>query len=141
MYKAADIHGVCVPEPVAFAYSGNRVYRAWLVTREIQGAEPLAHIAAEQPDRVAGLMDSVAEQIRRLVEQGIQHDDLHPGNILVGGDGKIYVIDFDKASWYRGPEEKLVKKYLSRWQRAVTKHGLPESLVEPLAGRLGLSKE
>jgi RIO-like serine/threonine protein kinase len=141
MYREADRHGVCVPEPVAFAYSGNRVYRAWLVTREIPGAKPLAGIAVEQPDRIAGLMDSVVSQIRQLIEQRIRHDDLHPGNILVGNGDRIYVIDFDKAAYYHGSKEKLARIYLERWQRAVRKHGISEALVEPLATRLGIAKE
>ena len=44
-----------------------------------------------------------------------------------------YIIDFDKARIFRGSGKRLAEKYRKRWQRAVRKHGLPDSL-----SRLGI---
>ena len=77
-------------------------------------------------------MESVIEQILLLIQNGILHVDLHPGNIVIDGDNQVFLVDFDKGKIYQGNREKLKNRYLSRWQRAVNKHGLPNMLNEML---------
>jgi len=50
--------------------------------------------------------------------------------------GKVYLLDFDKGSVYHGNRQKLKFRYLTRWQRAVSKHRLPEMLTEILQAGL-----
>ena len=76
------------------------------------------------------------EQIAALVQNSILHVDLHPGNVVVDAAGKVYLLDFDKGSVYHGNRQKLKNRYLNRWQRAVSKHGLPNMLSDIL--RTGL---
>ncbi len=45
----------------------------------------------------AELVESVAEALRYAHKQGIVHRDIKPGNILIGKDGKPYVVDFGLA--------------------------------------------
>jgi 3-deoxy-D-manno-octulosonic acid kinase len=78
-------------------------------------------------------MDQVVRSVRRLIEARICHVDLHPGNVLVDGDGRIYLIDFDKAFRFTGSDRELRDWYISRWRRAITKHGLPEVLGDALS--------
>ena len=89
--------GIRAPEPVAFAYCGFPLYLAWLVSRKIEQSCTLAELNCQDINRVSRIMDSVIEQIDRLVQCRYIHVDLHPGNILIDGDDNIYIIDFDKG--------------------------------------------
>jgi 3-deoxy-D-manno-octulosonic acid kinase len=81
-------------------------------------------------------MASVIEQIVSLIQNDILHVDLHPGNVVVDATGKVYLLDFDKGTVYDGSRQKLINRYLSRWQRAVNKHGLPKMLTEMMQNGL-----
>jgi Ser/Thr protein kinase RdoA (MazF antagonist) len=50
-------------------------------------------------DRIRGVMDRLG---RDASVYGMIHADLHDGNLLVGGDGRLTVIDFDDCAfgWY-----------------------------------------
>jgi 3-deoxy-D-manno-octulosonic acid kinase len=93
--------GVSAPEPIIFAYKGSFLYKAWLVTREVERSQSLFHLAQEGSlkgglDAVA-ITEKVAELVIRLIMSGVKHVDLHPGNVLVDEHGDVFLIDFDKA--------------------------------------------
>ena len=67
-----------------------------------------------------------------LVQNKILHVDLHPGNVIVDPEGKVYLLDFDKGRIFRGSRQRLQERYFARWKRAVIKHGLPAMLIECL---------
>ncbi len=129
--------GVNAPEPVAYAVTGNLIYRAWLVTRLVEGARTLAEIALENPDSAVSMMDGVTRQVRILIQNKIHHVDFHPGNVIVDRCGKIFLIDFDKGRAFRGGKKRLAGTYISRWERAVKKHRLPKALVDKMESGLG----
>lgn len=131
--------GVNVPEPVAFAYRGKLFYNAWLVTREINRQQTLAELSCLDEEHARIVMNEVVVQVVTLIKNNIHHTDLHPGNILVDNADRVFVLDFDKACVSRGNRNKLQYKYLMRWQRAVTKHRLPEMLSEMMSA--GLQKK
>ena len=122
--------GINVPQPIAFAYCGRLLYRAWLITREIQQPLSLASLSLQDEEKTGRIMESVIKQISSLIQNQILHVDLHPGNIVVDTAGKVYLLDFDKGKVYHGNRQKLKNRYLTRWQRAVDKHGLPKILTE-----------
>jgi 3-deoxy-D-manno-octulosonic acid kinase len=128
--------GINVPEPIAYAHCGRLFYRAWLITREIQQPVSLARLSLQDEKKTSTAMQSVIEQIAALIQNSILHVDLHPGNVVVDAAGKVYLLDFDKGSVYHGNRQKLKDRYLNRWQRAVSKHGLPNMLSDIL--RTGL---
>lgn len=128
--------GVRAPEPVAWAWRGGVLYRAWLLTREIQNHQTLADVALEDEDRAMDLLTQLEDQIRILIANRVFHSDLHPGNVLVDGDGVVHLLDFDKAFTYRGSPSSLRDQYILRWRRAVLKHQLPELLNEAMCVRL-----
>jgi 2-polyprenyl-3-methyl-5-hydroxy-6-metoxy-1,4-benzoquinol methylase len=43
--------------------------------------------------------DSVRRAVRALYEQGMAHTDLHEENILLDGEGRALLIDFEEAKW------------------------------------------
>ncbi len=129
--------GINVPQPIAFVYQGAAFYRAWLITREIQRPVSLAGLSLQDEEKSGRVMESVIKQISALIQHQVLHVDLHPGNVIVDPDGKVYLLDFDKGKVYHGDRQKLKNRYLTRWQRAVNKHGLPEFLTEMM--QTGLS--
>jgi 3-deoxy-D-manno-octulosonic acid kinase len=126
----ASRFGVNVPEPVAFATRGSLFYRGWLVLKEIKNSETLASVSLKDEARIAKLLNEIRRQVTILINSGLYHVDLHPGNILVNDNDEIFIIDFHKARMFKAGKEKLRDKYLSRWERAIKKHGLPETLNE-----------
>ena len=124
--------GTSVPQPIAYAHRGRLFYRAWLVTRAIDQPISLASLSLQDEKKTITVMKSVIEQIASLIQNDILHIDLHPGNVAVDTAGKVYLLDFDKGSIYYGSRQKLKNRYLTRWQRAVSKHRLPEMLSERL---------
>jgi len=128
--------GINVPQPIAYAHRSRLFYRAWLVTREIHQPLSLARLSLQDEKKTRTTMQAVIEQISSLIQNDILHVDLHPGNVVVDAVGKVYLLDFDKGSVYHGNRQKLKNRYLTRWQRAVSKHGLPEILTEMLQAGL-----
>ncbi len=125
-----------VPQPIAYAHRGRLFYQTWLVTRAIHQSMSLARLS-RQDEKEAGLaMHSVIEQISSLIQSNILHVDLHPGNVVVDGTGKVYLLDFDRGRIYHGNRQKLNNRYLARWRRAVDKHGLPKILTEMMQNGL-----
>ncbi len=133
--SAGDL-GINVPQPIAFAHRGRLLYRAWLVTREIHQPLSLARLSLQNEKKTSAAMQSVVEQISALIQNDILHVDLHPGNVVVDAAGKVYLLDFDNGGVYRGNRRRLKNRYLTRWQRAVSRHGLPNMLSDIL--RTGL---
>lgn len=125
LYKA----GLNVPEPIAYVVSGTLLYNAWLVIREIEKSQTLVEFSTSTPKKLPSAIKQLRKQVELLIEHRIHHVDLHPGNVLIGADNKLFIIDFDKANTFAGSTEELWKKYTSRWQRALTKHHLSEKLT------------
>jgi hypothetical protein len=82
MLDLARRAGIGAPEPLAHVRRGRGLYQAWLLTREIAGARSLAEVSRQEPQRLPRLAAAVAVLVRRLIQAGIRHADLHPGNVL-----------------------------------------------------------
>lgn len=130
--KAREL-GIKAPQPLVYAWSGSLVYRNWLVTKEIEGAMTLAELSINDEKRARAAIDQVLVQLNILIENGIFHVDLHPGNVLVDREGTAYLLDFDKARKYKRAANELRDNYLHRWRRATIKHELPEFLAETVS--------
>jgi len=124
--------GISTPEPICFAFRGKAFYTAWLVTREIENQRSLAQLSMMNIETAISAVKKLAPQMLILMNNRIYHKDLHPGNVLVDKNSDIYIIDFDKAGVFRGDKRALLKKYMERWGRAVTKHNLPKVIHDTL---------
>jgi 3-deoxy-D-manno-octulosonic acid kinase len=122
--------GINVPEPVAFAYRGHLFYQCWLVTREIKDHQTLVQISCSNEEQARMVMQEVVKQVSILIKNKFLHVDLHPGNVIVDSQNKVYLLDFDKGGIFPGDKNALRTRYLRRWNRAIQKHGLPEILSE-----------
>jgi len=125
------------PDPIAFACRGRLIYRGWLVTRKVPNPLSLAQLGLTDENRCRRALAALADQIGRLVENRLLHVDLHPGNVLVDERQRVCIVDFDRARIDHRPEHKLRRRYLSRWDRAIAKHSLPQLLSEGLHAGLG----
>jgi 3-deoxy-D-manno-octulosonic acid kinase len=128
--------GIRAPEPLLYAYRGRLVYRNWLVCRPVVDSLSLARLSQQDPDRLLRVMPDFVEQLKRLVEAGVLHVDMHPGNVLVDPEDRIFLIDFDKSRFFRGPKNSLRRRYRRRWERAVRKYALGKELRESLRSGL-----
>ena len=128
--------GINVPDPIAYAYHGGLFYLAWLITREIVQPLSLARMSLKDEKHAQGVMKSAVDQISRLIDNDIYHVDLHPGNVVVDREDRVFLVDFDKGYVFRGKKDNLRRKYLARWERAVIKHRLPIMLSEMMSSGL-----
>ena len=89
--------GLSVPRPVAARYATlGPLYRADLMTERIAGARPLADLLhdATLPGAIWGQIGQCIGQMHAL---GVDHTDLNCRNILLDGQHKVWLIDFDKC--------------------------------------------
>lgn len=129
---------VSVPFPVAAVMElscGGLFYKGHLATKCIAGADNLFILARGNGLDEKALYAAcyqVGREALKMLEAGVFHPDLHPGNALWAND-KAYLIDFDRAFYFG--EKYLIgnykKKLLARWQRYSAKHGLGELINEP----------
>ncbi|MEU9888853.1 AarF/UbiB family protein [Sphaerisporangium sp. NPDC051011] len=90
---AATIEGIAVPEIHEELSSGTLLVMTRLPGTPVGAAGPLlAGFTAERRERIAHRL--LGEVLRQLVRTGIFHADLHPGNVLVGEDGELGLLDF-----------------------------------------------
>jgi len=101
--------GVPVAKTLGFGESrraGALLHQAVSVSEEILDVEPLA-LAMTDPVRHDGLVDALIQLVLDMHERGVDHSDLHGGNLLATEDEKIVVIDLhavrlrSRVSWSR----------------------------------------
>jgi 3-deoxy-D-manno-octulosonic acid kinase len=104
-----------VPVPVAARYRRDLVsYRAELITERLPGAVPLSAVLAAG-DMNEARWSAVGRCLRRFHDAGVQHADLNAHNIMLGGRGEVWVLDFDRGRlrepgvWREGVLDRLAR--------------------------------
>ena len=104
-----------VPQPVAARVTRHGLtYSGELVTRRLEGAEPLgerwrADRATDEDWLAAGRC------VRRFHDAGVRHADLNANNIMVDGQGGVWLLDLDRGSLPGpGPWQRRVLERLAR---------------------------
>jgi 3-deoxy-D-manno-octulosonic acid kinase len=117
--------GLPVPVPVAARYERSGLfYRADLLTEEMPTRLTLTQ-ALQQGPLTANQWRAIGACVGRLHAHGVHHADLNAHNLLLGDDGTVYVLDFDRGRIRpRGAWEQAVLERLQRSLRKVTA-GLP----------------
>ena len=128
--------GIGAPEPLAWVSEGGFIYKAWLITREIEGAQTLAKLAMEDREKASQYMLALEPIVHALIQQRIFHVDFHAGNVVLDSQGALHVLDFDCAYYFTGTRNRLRDLYLRRWRRAAIKHRLPDELSEMMCSAL-----
>lgn len=109
--------GASVPEPLALGRlpGGDEV----LVTRFVEGELLADALRAAAPERRERLR-AVGRAVARLHAAGLEHRDLHAGNVLVGSGGAA-ILDLQHARQRRGAAARardLGQLDYSLWRRA-----------------------
>jgi len=125
--------GLPVPRPVAARYARTGlVYRADLLTEELPTRITLAMtLAASAPGEAT--WRAIGRCIASLHARGVHHADLNAHNLLLGPEGSVYVLDFDRGRVRtRGAWEGAVLERLRRSLDKVTT-GLPAGRFDAAA--------
>lgn len=132
---------VAVPQPVAafIQYLPFHIgYQGFLATQDI-GGHNLLHLGSSVvisemgEDAFKQYCHSAGVEARKMLNAGVYHPDLHPGNVLYSNSGKIYLIDFDNAQYLGGllSRAEAQRKISQRWARACSKHFLEDFGIAP----------
>ena len=104
-----------VPVPIAACYDRALLtYSAALITERLPAARPLSETLA------AGHMNdsrwaAIGQCLRRFHDAGVQHVDLNANNIMLGKNGEVWVLDFDRGrlrepgSWRESTLNRLAR--------------------------------
>lgn len=89
--------GLPVPPPVAGRYlRAALTYRADLITERLAGARSMEAVLGTGPLDDAR-WDAIGRCLRRFHDAGVQHADLNARNIMLGEQGEVWVLDFDRG--------------------------------------------
>ena len=112
--------GLPVPRPVAahvrriaWRYGGH------ILTELIEQAQPMTD-ALNRGTWLRPDWRRLGETLRQFRDAGVHHPDLNVRNILLCGDGRIYLIDFDKGRF--GASVAQWRRDLQRLRRSIDKH-------------------
>lgn len=106
------------PKPIAYRVIRQGLfYQADLLSSRIENAQDLVAILTQQA--IADeLWFSIGETIKKFHDKGVYHHDLNAHNILVDGDNKAWVIDFDQGeqrkiqhSWQHSNMQRLLRSF------------------------------
>ena len=75
---------------------------SWVEGRGLRGVVPL------DPEGAFSLAAGVAAGIATLHGHGVLHRDIHPGNVVIDGDGRAVLIDFGSSRPDDGTETRTV---------------------------------
>lgn len=114
-----------VPRPVAALCEHRGVLsRGAIMTKRIMDTTPLADLlSGNTPDH--RIWAAIGACIRRFHAAGIWHADLNARNILLDGDARVFLIDFDRARFSPGEEvdgqgnlKRLKRSLVKLWPQA-----------------------
>lgn len=114
-------HNLPAPRPYACMVSKRTFsYTASLITYFLPGITLADHICNGNP--TLDSWHAIGQCIRRFHDLGVDHADLNAHNILLGEQGAVSLIDFDRAT-ITVPQARSAQRNLNRLQRSLDKIG------------------
>lgn len=109
--------GLPVPRPVAIKVERNFCcYRADIMLEKLENTQDLSKIL-QSHSLSNEQYEQIGKLIRHLHNHQIHHSDLNIHNILLGNDGKFWLIDFDKCgieageNWKQNNLDRLLRSF------------------------------
>jgi tRNA A-37 threonylcarbamoyl transferase component Bud32 len=89
---------------------------------EIHGAVDLTTYfrSGGKPD--SKLVRTAAQLLARLHNEGFSHRDLKESNLIIGGEGRLYLIDLDGMTFLQHVPDERAALDLARLDRGVAKY-------------------
>ena len=110
--------GVNVPRPIAArAVKTGLTYQADLLSERIPNARDLVSILQEKPLSEV-MYQKIGQEIAKMHKVNVNHTDLNSHNILIDGQDKVWIIDFDKCcqqsdgDWKQSNLDRLKRSFL-----------------------------
>lgn len=123
LVKLADM-GLPAPRPMAALCRRHGLSASGaIIMHEIENVKPLDQLADSLGDED---WRAVGATIKTFHDHGLVHADLNVRNILVRRDGKVFLVDFDRAC-FRGNARQSFERNLKRLRRSMVKIGLQEN--------------
>lgn len=120
--------GLPVPAPLAARIERSAGwYRADILLAAIEGTTTLAARAAHVDAAVPWA--AIGQAIGAIHRAGIWHADLNAHNILIDGDEKVWIVDFDRAE-FRAADGAWPAANLERLKRSLGKLGVARARRE-----------
>jgi serine/threonine-protein kinase len=105
------LDGSLSPKLLAHGDFEGRPYLATSWCEGVSGARAAARFRSipgnEGRRRILALCCDIAEAYAGLHEKGVLHGDIHPGNLIIGDDGVVTIIDFGLARTSSGEDAGL----------------------------------
>jgi 3-deoxy-D-manno-octulosonic acid kinase len=112
-------HDLPVPKPIAASYVREGLfYRASILMERLLDVRSLADLAALEGREAP--WDEAGRLVARFHRAGLDHADLNAHNILFDGQGRGWMIDFDRGA-VRIPATPWRERNLSRLKRSLLK--------------------
>lgn len=109
--------GLPVPRPVAIKVEKTLCcYRADIMLEKLENTQDLSKILQSQA-LSNEQYEQIGKLIRRLHNHQVHHSDLNIHNILLGNEGRFWLIDFDKCgieqgeSWKQSNLDRLLRSF------------------------------
>ncbi len=119
------VHAVATEETGPF-------YRGWIVTSAIDGARAFIDVLAAADDaQRSSLLLEAGSAIRDLHAAGVYHVDLNGYNLLVDAQGRVAIIDFDRAVLTPPNNHRLGQSGRDRLWRSLRKLSAQRGLALP----------
>jgi tRNA A-37 threonylcarbamoyl transferase component Bud32 len=100
---------------------GGLLARSYLLMEEIPGAVDLTRYFRAGGLPELQLIRAAAQLIARLHEEGFSHRDLKESNLVLGGNGQLYLIDLDGMTFLKNVSNERAAADLERLARGVAK--------------------
>jgi 3-deoxy-D-manno-octulosonic acid kinase len=121
--------GLPAPRPIAGqVIKYGLFYRADLITQKIAGANDLVAVLKDRALNQADYQQ-IGEMIRRFHDVNLWHADLNTHNIILDGDGKWWLIDFDRCK-FKPAADSWKQANLTRLKRSFVKEQNKDSAFE-----------
>lgn len=115
---------IATARPIAAAdrHRWGFLRRSYLLTEEIHGGIDLGAFLRAGREPEPTLIQQAARLIAKLHDEGFSHRDLKESNLIIGSDGRIYVIDLDGLKFLKTVSNHRSATDLERLLRGVNRH-------------------